>query len=116
MAEQTINIPQIIAVVLVGFFAIRWFLSSSSNTQSSSRNAGRQINPAHVEQVMGMFPQLDRRTVMWDLQRNGGSVQATTERVLSGRSLDAVSVEGTSRAGCIWSRVFCVVSNGLQAC
>ncbi|GAB7345088.1 hypothetical protein MBLNU457_3491t1 [Dothideomycetes sp. NU457] len=88
MAEQTINIPQIIAVVLVGFFAIRWFLSSSSSTQSSSRNAGRQINPAHVDQVMSMFPQLDRRTVMWDLQRNGGSVQATTERVLSGRSLD----------------------------
>ena len=91
MAEQTINIPQIIAVVLVGFFAIRWFLSSSSNSQSSSRNAGRQINPAHVDQIMGMFPQLDRRTVMWDLQRNGGSVQATTERVLSGRSLDTVS-------------------------
>jgi len=31
---------------------------------------------------------------MWDLQRNGGSVQATTERVLSGRSLDTVREEG----------------------
>lgn len=28
---------------------------------------------------------------MWDLQRNGGSVQATTERVLGGRALDSVS-------------------------
>jgi len=28
---------------------------------------------------------------MWDLQRNGGSVPATTERILSGRGLDAVS-------------------------
>lgn len=27
---------------------------------------------------------------MWDLQRNGGSVAATTERILSGRSLDSV--------------------------
>lgn len=27
---------------------------------------------------------------MWDLQRNGGSVQATTERVLMGRGLDVV--------------------------
>jgi len=88
MAEQTLNIPQIIAVVLVGFLAIRWFLSSGS--QSSSGNAGRQINPAHVDQVMQMFPQLDRRNVMWDLQRNGGSVSATTERVLAGRGLDAV--------------------------
>ena len=29
---------------------------------------------------------------MWDLQRNGGSVQATTERVLGGRALDTVCV------------------------
>lgn len=90
MAEQTLNIPQIIAVVLVGFFAIRWFLTPSRTPDGSSRNAGRQVNPAHVEQILHMFPQLDRRTVMWDLQRNGGSVPATTERVLSGRSLDAV--------------------------
>ncbi|KAI4163282.1 MAG: hypothetical protein LQ342_003017 [Letrouitia transgressa] len=27
-----------------------------------------------------MFPQLSRRDIQWDLQRNGGSVQATTER------------------------------------
>ncbi|KAJ9624992.1 hypothetical protein H2203_004943 [Taxawa tesnikishii (nom. ined.)] len=89
MAEQTLNIPQLIAVVLVGFLAIRWFLSPGSpSSRSSSQNAGRQINPAHVEQIMQMFPQLDRRSVMWDLQRNGGSLQATTERLLSGRPLD----------------------------
>ncbi|KAL9598062.1 MAG: hypothetical protein Q9219_004756 [cf. Caloplaca sp. 3 TL-2023] len=34
-----------------------------------------------------MFPQLSRRDIQWDLQLNGGSVQATTERVLSGRGL-----------------------------
>lgn len=28
---------------------------------------------------------------MWDLQRNGGSVAATTERVLTGRGLEVVS-------------------------
>ena len=28
---------------------------------------------------------------MWDLQRNGGNVTATTERVLSGRALEVVS-------------------------
>lgn len=91
MSEQTLNIPQIIAVVLVGFLAIRWFLSPSSSQSGSSRNAGRQINPAHVEQILQMFPQLDRRSIMWDLQRNGGSVQATTERLLNGRTLDNVS-------------------------
>ncbi|RVX68660.1 hypothetical protein B0A52_07087 [Exophiala mesophila] len=35
-----------------------------------------------------MFPQLSRRDIMWDLHRNRGSVQATTERVLTGRGLD----------------------------
>jgi len=28
---------------------------------------------------------------MWDLQRNGGNVVATTERILSGRGLEVVS-------------------------
>ncbi|KAM5435874.1 hypothetical protein MferCBS31731_006132 [Microsporum ferrugineum] len=35
-----------------------------------------------------MFPQLTRRELMWDLQRNGGSVAATTERILTGRGLE----------------------------
>lgn len=35
-----------------------------------------------------MFPQVSRRSVMWDLQRNGGNVVATTERILSGRGLE----------------------------
>lgn len=29
---------------------------------------------------------------MWDLQRNGGNVVATTERILSGRGLEVVSI------------------------
>lgn len=29
---------------------------------------------------------------MWDLQRNGGNVVATTERILSGRGLEVVSL------------------------
>lgn len=92
MADQTsINFGQIFAVAVIGYLVFRWFTSPNSlSTQSSSRNAGRQVNPAHVEQVAQMFPQLDRRNIMWDLQRNGGSVQATTERILMGRGLDNV--------------------------
>jgi len=37
-----------------------------------------------------MFPQVGRREVLWDLQRNGGSVAATSERILSG-GLERVS-------------------------
>lgn len=45
-----------------------------------------------VDQLQQMFPQLNRRDIQWDLQRNGGSVQATTERVLGGRGLERVSL------------------------
>lgn len=38
-----------------------------------------------------MFPQVGRREIMWDLQGNGGSVAATTERILGGRGLERVS-------------------------
>lgn len=39
-----------------------------------------------------MFPQIDRRSIMWNLQRDGGNVGATTERVLSGRGLEVVGL------------------------
>ena len=96
MAEQALNLPQIIAVLLVGFLVIRWFLSSSSPRQGASGRPRPQINPAHVEQIYQMFPQLDRRTIIWDLTQNGGSGQATTERVLSGRALAQVHPVFTS--------------------
>lgn len=51
---------------------------------------GRRIDPAHVQQISSMFPQVDRRAIQWDLQRNGGSIAATTERILSRGFLDMV--------------------------
>ncbi|KAK5167065.1 uncharacterized protein LTR77_007795 [Saxophila tyrrhenica] len=91
--QTSINIPQILAVAIVGFFAIRWFLNkpvsdSPTAPTSSSRRGGRAVDINKINQVTAMFPQLDRRTIAWDLQRNGGSVPATTERVLSGRALE----------------------------
>jgi len=41
-----------------------------------------------VERIQQMFPQVGRRLIMWDLQRNGGNIAATTERILSGRGLE----------------------------
>ena len=43
-----------------------------------------------MDRVQQMFPQVGRRTIMWDLQRNGGNIAATTERILS-RGLEEVS-------------------------
>jgi hypothetical protein len=50
------------------------------------------VDPAQVEQISQMFPQLSTRDIMWDLQRNGGNVAATTERILTGRGLETVRV------------------------
>ncbi|KXT07510.1 hypothetical protein AC579_2175 [Pseudocercospora musae] len=78
----SINIPQILAVAVVGFLAIRWWMSKPPTTASGV------VDPVKIDQVSSMFPQLDRRSIAWDLQRNGGSVEATTERVLGGRGLE----------------------------
>jgi coupling of ubiquitin conjugation to ER degradation protein 1 len=86
--EQTINIPQLLLVLVLGGIVIRWFFFSGTPTRSSTNHAG--VREADVETIQQMFPQLDRRTIMWDLQRNGGNVAATTDRILNGRGLDIV--------------------------
>jgi coupling of ubiquitin conjugation to ER degradation protein 1 len=95
MSEQTVNLPQLVIVILVGVFAIRYLFFSGSNTASGSgRNSSAnnlRAREADVERIQQMFPQVSRRSIMWDLQRNGGNVVATTERILSGRGLENVS-------------------------
>ncbi|KAF2877673.1 hypothetical protein BDV95DRAFT_481916 [Massariosphaeria phaeospora] len=92
MAEQTLNIPQLIVFVIVSVLAVRWYLSkpaAASGTRPAGQNRAVRISPTQIDQIAQMFPQLSRRDIAWDLQRNGGSVAATTEKVLSGRALDA---------------------------
>ncbi|KAF7503514.1 hypothetical protein GJ744_003665 [Endocarpon pusillum] len=87
--EATLSIPSLAFVAFLSFFIIRYFMSSrSTDTAAASRRAGQRFTGAQVEQLAQMFPQLSRRDIMWDLQRNGGSVAATTERVLGGRGLE----------------------------
>ena len=105
--ELTLSLPSLAFVAVLTIFAIRWFWSSrgSGSGANSFPNGGSRsssallragggaanINPEHVEQISQMFPQLSRRDIMWDLRRNGGSVTATTERILQGRELERVS-------------------------
>ena len=89
--EATISLPSLAFVAVLGFIIYRYFTSSSrSASPSSGRVAGQRFTPAQVEQIIAMFPQLNRRDIMWDLQRNGGSVAATTERILGGGGLSPV--------------------------
>lgn len=94
--EPSINIPSLLTLAVVSFFVIRWFFNRDSGAGGSrpdaqGRTRGRVADPEQVEQISQMFPQLNRRDIIWDLQRNGGSVAATTERVLAGRGLEVVS-------------------------
>ncbi len=90
---QSLNIPGLLVVALFSILAIRWYLSSPNSSQTPVTAPGRngsRINAAHVDQLMQMFPQLSRREIMWDLQRNGGNIAATTERALGAGGLEQV--------------------------
>lgn len=94
--EPSLNIPSLLTLAVVSFFVLRWFLNRDSGSDGNrpgeaQGRRGRVVDPAQVEQISQMFPQLNRRDIMWDLQRNGGSVAATTERILTGRGLEVVS-------------------------
>ncbi|KAF7163177.1 hypothetical protein CNMCM5623_008247 [Aspergillus felis] len=89
--EPSLNIPSLLTLAVVSFFVIRWFLKRDGSPDAGgprTRGRGNIVDPAQVEQIAQMFPQLSTREIMWDLQRNGGNVAATTERILSGRGLD----------------------------
>src|SRR5271167_2046995 len=91
--EQTISI-QLLLILFLGGIAIRWFFFTSSSSRNSSATSSPnnlRAREADVERVQQMFPQIARRTIMWDLQRNGGNVAATTERILSDGGLETVS-------------------------
>ena len=95
-SDQTVNLPQLIIVLVLGGLAIRYFFFSNSSPSTANRGASSVNNvrarEADVERIQQMFPQVSRRSIMWDLQRNGGNVVATTERILSGRGLEVVSL------------------------
>jgi hypothetical protein len=100
--EPSVNIPSLVTLAVISFFVIRWFLNRNNPDTANAVVAqarGRIIDPAQVEQISQMFPQLNRRDIMWDLQRNGGSVPATTERILTGRGLDTVSTSSLTAYG-----------------
>ncbi|MCJ1277755.1 hypothetical protein MMC21_005569 [Puttea exsequens] len=89
--QQTLSIPSLLLLAAFTAITIRYFLFTKSSS-TASRNSTRTANPADVEQIATMFPQIQRRAIIWDLQRNGGSVGATTERILSRGGLDTVCI------------------------
>jgi coupling of ubiquitin conjugation to ER degradation protein 1 len=101
-SDQQINLPSLVVILVLSGLVLRYFFfspsSSSSAAAAAARGSGGRGDPvalmrareAAVERIQQMFPQVDRRAALWDLQRTGGSVAATTERILAGR-LETVS-------------------------
>ncbi|KAI1083520.1 hypothetical protein F5B20DRAFT_408857 [Whalleya microplaca] len=88
MADEQVSFTSLVVIVVLGALIVRYLFFSPTvpaprhprDAQSASR-----AREAAVERIQQMFPQVDRRTILWDLQRNGGNITATTERILSGR-------------------------------
>lgn len=90
MANDQINLPSLVVILVLSGLIVRYLFFSSpggNNQQQGPRDSLSQMRQreAAVERIQQMFPQVDRRTILWDLQRNGGSIAATTEKILSGR-------------------------------
>ena len=90
MANEQINVPSLVVILVLSGLIVRYLFFSPSappQQQRPSRDSASVLRSreAAAERILQMFPQVDRRTVLWDLQRTGGSIAATTERILAGR-------------------------------
>lgn len=88
MADEQVSLTSLILIIVLGGLIIRYlFFSPASQPPRTTRDAqsASRAREAAVERIQQMFPQVDRRTILWDLHRNGGNIAATTERILSGR-------------------------------
>ncbi|KAG5933929.1 hypothetical protein E4U53_000820 [Claviceps sorghi] len=87
MANEQISLPYLAGILLLSGLILRYLFFSGAPRSGPSRSPEdvRRARDAAVERIQQMFPQTDRRSVLWDLQRNGGSIQSTTERILAGR-------------------------------
>lgn len=88
MESEQISLPSLLLIVVLGGLVVRYlFFSPTASTTSQPRDAAAasRQREVFVERLQQMFPQVERRTILWDLQRNGSNIAATTERILAGR-------------------------------
>ncbi|KAH6895506.1 hypothetical protein B0T10DRAFT_218946 [Thelonectria olida] len=86
MSNDQISLPYLLVIMVVFGLIIRYLFGGSSPQQPTrSPEAVMRSREIAVERIQQMFPQAARRSILWDLQRNGGNIQNTTERILAGR-------------------------------
>ena len=92
--DATISYPSIALVLGLAYLIYRYFASSTSTspaTGTRTARTGQRYTEAQLDTVSAMFPQLSRRDIAWDLQKNRGNVNATVERLLAGGRIETVS-------------------------
>ncbi|KAK0735755.1 hypothetical protein B0T21DRAFT_368450 [Apiosordaria backusii] len=90
---QQVNVPGLVIILVLSGILLKYFFSTPSPAGSGDRRRGAARDPAAlarsreaaVQRIQQMFPHLDRRSILWDLQRTAGNIQATTDRILAGR-------------------------------
>ena len=87
MANEQINVPSLVVILVLSGLIIRYLFFSSPAPNTHPRDSLSHVRAREqaVERIQQMFPQVERRTILWDLNRNGGNVAMTTERILAGR-------------------------------
>ncbi|KAI0594956.1 hypothetical protein F4775DRAFT_392868 [Biscogniauxia sp. FL1348] len=91
MADEQVSLTSLLLIVVLGGLIIRYLFFPGAAAPAGGARAPRdaqsaaRAREAAVERIQQMFPQVDRRTILWDLQHTGGNIMATTERILAGR-------------------------------
>ncbi|KAI1300883.1 hypothetical protein F5Y03DRAFT_408082 [Xylaria venustula] len=90
MADEQVSLTSLVLIVVLGGLVLRYLFFPSSAGSSGAQQgrdaaANSRAREAAVERIQQVFPQIDRRTILWELQRNRGNITATTERILTGR-------------------------------
>jgi len=91
MANDQISLSTLVVLVIVSGLFYKYILAASASTsasglaQPSHEAAAHRSREEAVERIQQVFPHIARRTLLWDLQRPGGSLQNTMERILSER-------------------------------
>lgn len=108
MANDQVSLPYFLAIMIFSGLIIRYLFFSSPQGRAPTRTpeALQRSRELAVERIQQMFPQAERRSILWDLQRNGGNIQNTTERILAGR-LETVSLPGLNRCSTFMNQVHC---------
>lgn len=88
MSDDQMSTPYFVVILVILGFIIRYLFFNAGATASQAPRSPEAIMRARelaVERIQQMFPQAERRSILWDLQRNGMNIQSTTERILAGR-------------------------------